>query len=241
MKSKKRKSKVDWKNEIKDWAVVALEKIKSGKFRPKEDTKALRNLYKKVDREDRLNAVIEIQKYIDAAAFSVFQETPETGSRLLDPKLTKYYGQLLTPVRCRLQKSYGRWFIQKMFSLLTGRMLTQFGALRLYAFASVGFTLLFAVAFYLLGIEWTNDSCKIIGPIQYIYFSGTTLATLGYGDLHPISSIGQVVAIIEALAGYLLLGLGVFSISHFLSSGYTPSYNQRSLEKLVQINDKNER
>lgn len=39
--------------------------------------------------------------------------------------------------------------------------------------------------------------------IHSVYFSGVTLLTLGYGDLAPVG-IGRVIALSEALLGYIL-------------------------------------
>lgn len=39
--------------------------------------------------------------------------------------------------------------------------------------------------------------------VHSIYFSGVTLLTLGYGDLAPVG-IGRVIAISEAMIGYIL-------------------------------------
>jgi hypothetical protein len=36
-----------------------------------------------------------------------------------------------------------------------------------------------------------------------LYFSFTTLTTLGYGDIAPVSSIAQSLALLEALTGVL--------------------------------------
>jgi voltage-gated potassium channel len=43
------------------------------------------------------------------------------------------------------------------------------------------------------------------GVIDSLYFSVVTLATVGYGDLVPVTPIGKVFTII-----YLLVGVGVF-------------------------------
>ncbi|WP_080873803.1 potassium channel family protein [Oceanobacillus timonensis] len=39
--------------------------------------------------------------------------------------------------------------------------------------------------------------------VHSIYFSGVTLLTLGYGDLSPVG-IGRIIALSEALIGYIL-------------------------------------
>ncbi len=44
-----------------------------------------------------------------------------------------------------------------------------------------------------------------------IYFSIVTITTLGYGDVMPASTAGQVVALAEVMSGYLMLG-GLISI-----------------------------
>lgn len=48
------------------------------------------------------------------------------------------------------------------------------------------------------------DDVNIIGSLVHsFYFSGVTLLTIGYGDITPIG-IGRLLAIIEALIGYIL-------------------------------------
>ncbi len=44
-----------------------------------------------------------------------------------------------------------------------------------------------------------------------IYFSIVTITTLGYGDVLPASTAGQIVALAEVMSGYLMLG-GLISI-----------------------------
>jgi voltage-gated potassium channel Kch len=48
-------------------------------------------------------------------------------------------------------------------------------------------------------------------PFSAVYYSIVTLTTLGYGDAVPASMSAQVIAIIEALLGYIGLG-GLLSI-----------------------------
>ncbi len=45
------------------------------------------------------------------------------------------------------------------------------------------------------------------------YFSVVTLTTLGYGDVNPASTWGQVIAMVEVISGYIMLGglLSIFS------------------------------
>ena len=47
--------------------------------------------------------------------------------------------------------------------------------------------------------------------ISSIYYSVVTLTTLGYGDVVPVSTAAQIVAMIEVVLGYVMLG-GLLSI-----------------------------
>ena len=46
-----------------------------------------------------------------------------------------------------------------------------------------------------------------------IYFSFVTLTTLGYGDVAPTSVTARMIALIEVIIGYMMLGglLGIFA------------------------------
>jgi voltage-gated potassium channel len=67
----------------------------------------------------------------------------------------------------------------------------------------VGVLLVSGTAFYWSVEDWT--------PIQALYFSVVTLATVGYGDLTPTSDFSRIFTII-----YIFIGLGVLVL--FLSS-----------------------
>jgi voltage-gated potassium channel len=55
---------------------------------------------------------------------------------------------------------------------------------------------------YMLIEGWT--------PIEAVYFCVVTLATVGYGDLHPTTPLGQLFTV-----GYILVGVGI--IAAFIS------------------------
>ena len=56
--------------------------------------------------------------------------------------------------------------------------------------------------------------------IDCFYYSIVTFTTLGYGDIHPVTSIGQIIVILEVLIGYVILGLFVFLISRKIDTKY---------------------
>jgi len=57
-------------------------------------------------------------------------------------------------------------------------------------------------------------------PLKALYFSVVTFATLGYGDIHPITRIGEVLVIIEVLFGYISLGMLVYLLSRIVDKKY---------------------
>ncbi|OCC14300.1 hypothetical protein DBT_2289 [Dissulfuribacter thermophilus] len=70
-------------------------------------------------------------------------------------------------------------------------------------------TLFFAWLYTVVGVDYGDYPT----PISPLYFSVVTLTTLGYGDVVPKTITGQLVAMIEVITGYLMLGglLSIFS------------------------------
>lgn len=61
-------------------------------------------------------------------------------------------------------------------------------------------------------IAYSSSKKIITTPLEALYFSTITITTLGYGDMTPISSLGQKLALLEPLLGLILiiLVIGVF-------------------------------
>ncbi len=74
-------------------------------------------------------------------------------------------------------------------------------------------TLAFASAFALAYTHADVDYGEHYTPLSPFYFSVVTLTTLGYGDSLPASAGAQVLAMVEVLLGYVMLGglLSIFS------------------------------
>jgi hypothetical protein len=83
-------------------------------------------------------------------------------------------------------ESFGRWALTCIFSIL-----------------------IFAGAFWAFGAVASNSSLpdKTLGVWDYIYFSVTTFSTLGYGDLHPVGTIGRALACLDVFAGLTMFGV----------------------------------
>lgn len=86
---------------------------------------------------------------------------------------------------------------------------------------------LFGLIYYMLPSGMLNIEKPPVYNTEYLitclYFSVTTITTLGYGDISPTSSLGQILTMAESIIGIIIIGLFLNSISHTLS--------EKSIEK----------
>ncbi|MGA8079507.1 MAG: ion channel [Xanthobacteraceae bacterium] len=65
----------------------------------------------------------------------------------------------------------------------------------------------FAFVYWLGNAPIANVSSTIPLPLNYFYFSIETLATVGYGDMHPQTDYGHLVATVEIFTGMTFLAV----------------------------------
>jgi uncharacterized protein YjbI with pentapeptide repeats len=84
-----------------------------------------------------------------------------------------------------------------------GRSITRWG---LWIVAQ---TVLFAWLYSMVGVDYGDQPT----PLSPLYYSVVTFTTLGYGDIVPVTPAAQLVAMVEVLFGYVMLGglLSIFS------------------------------
>lgn len=77
-------------------------------------------------------------------------------------------------------------------------------------FVYIGVAILFAALFRYQSV-WNSAAFDrpIETTLDSFYFSVVTLATVGYGDIHPVGSVAKILVIIEVLLGILLLAIMV--------------------------------
>jgi voltage-gated potassium channel len=63
--------------------------------------------------------------------------------------------------------------------------------------------LIFALGYWLMPGCWWESAPKSI--LESVYFSGVTITTLGYGDIHPTHIIPQLLTVYEVLCGFSLI------------------------------------
>jgi len=76
------------------------------------------------------------------------------------------------------------------------------------------------------GIIFVKNNVDVAKPLtanEIIYYSYTTLTTLGYGDITPLTPIGRTVSVLEAIFGQLFLA--------FLVARLVAIYTAKALRK----------
>ncbi len=81
---------------------------------------------------------------------------------------------------------------------------TVLGALCVYLLIGFSFSFIFS------GVAFVSGAPFFVGQSQatssdYLFFSYSTLTTVGYGNLVPVASVGQTLAMLEALFGQIYL------------------------------------
>ncbi len=68
----------------------------------------------------------------------------------------------------------------------------------------------------------------VMSGFTAIYFSFTTLMTVGYGDITPVADVARMLAMIEAMTGTLFVGVMIARLVSLYSAtghGHTPAHN----------------
>jgi Ion channel len=84
---------------------------------------------------------------------------------------------------------------------------TFYGAICVYLLIAMFFASTFALASVLGGHAFfvQIQPPQTTGTIDYLYFSLTTITTVGYGDLTAMGNVGRMLSVLEAILGQLYL------------------------------------
>ncbi len=67
--------------------------------------------------------------------------------------------------------------------------------------------LLFALAYYLLAVHGTDQMAGIETRLDALYFTASTMGTVGYGDIHPVGQLARGVATAHIVFDVVFLAL----------------------------------
>jgi voltage-gated potassium channel len=81
------------------------------------------------------------------------------------------------------------------------------------------FLLLFAAAYTLMSQAQPGAFSEEMSRIDAVYFSVTVFATVGFGDISPVSDPARVVVTIQMIADLLLLGFVLQAVLEAVSRG----------------------
>jgi len=97
--------------------------------------------------------------------------------------------------------------VKRLATHLVVNMNTFYGAICVYLLIAMFFASMFALAAVLSGESFFAQlqPPQKPGTIDYLYFSLTTITTVGYGDLTAGGSVGRMLAVLEAVLGQLYL------------------------------------
>ncbi len=91
-------------------------------------------------------------------------------------------------------------------------LLSAFGPLSLFVLVvlwAMGLITAFALLHWSLGTALSVGNARVdnAGFADFLYFSGTTFFTLGYGDMVPIGAVGRVLSVAESGVGFVFLAV----------------------------------
>jgi voltage-gated potassium channel len=84
------------------------------------------------------------------------------------------------------------------------------GAVRVYLLAGVAWALAFRIVHRLDASAFVGIT--VAAPSEFLYLSFVTLATLGYGDIHPLNPMARMLAYMEAVVGQFYVAVLVATL-----------------------------
>lgn len=69
------------------------------------------------------------------------------------------------------------------------------------------FIVMFATMHYLIGALVSGSYTQPMTRLDALYYTVTTFATVGYGDISPVSQVARLVALLQMVFGLLLVGV----------------------------------
>lgn len=115
-----------------------------------------------------------------------------------------------------LEKLWFRRLLLKIFSAICG-----YGYRPLRTIAASIFTIVFCGIIYwaigFLSPDSFSIKANVLSFIDYVYYSGITFTTIGFGDIVPVNEFIRIFSIIEAITGVSMLSLFIFSLTKSLT------------------------
>lgn len=118
----------------------------------------------------------------------------------------------LVPLTCVCLLVFAVVFVKRFSRIQTARYPVM-AALQTLIFSLLIFMVLFAAIAVQLGAHSSDAYSETLNKVDGFYFSVTTLATVGYGDITPVSTTARVITTIQMLGNLVLLGVALRLVS----------------------------
>lgn len=138
---------------------------------------------------------------------------------LFDILVTVFHPHVESPLSNRFHRV--TWQIFRLCDRLAGARADRWGILGwalpvMIPGLIVSWLAIILVAFALIYLPWITDpavfaraEASVIRLADALYFSGATLTTVGFGDIHPIAWPVRLIAVVEAGSGIITVSLSV--------------------------------
>jgi hypothetical protein len=103
---------------------------------------------------------------------------------------------------------FGAIFVRQMRQIRKARF-PVLRAVEAIALVATLFIVVMASIHYSLAAATPSSYSEVLSRLDALYFTVTTLATVGYGDITPTSSVTRSVTMVQMVLGVALLGAGI--------------------------------
>lgn len=134
--------------------------------------------------------------YLVASTLLTLASIVAPGAHDLSPQITIVGGLLLIITPVAILRRIGTHRVVTTETVL--------GAVCVYLLIGFSFAFIYLAIGYFSGTPFFGSQVQATAN-DYLFFSYTTLTTVGYGNLVPVSSLGQTFAMLEALFGQIYL------------------------------------
>ncbi len=92
-----------------------------------------------------------------------------------------------------------------------------------------------SLAIMVVPLESRSERARIRSLEDALWWATTTVTTVGYGDMVPVTTEGRAIGVLLQMIGVVLFGTLVGSIAYQLNRRHEVYYETRKLQEQVQV------
>jgi voltage-gated potassium channel Kch len=94
-----------------------------------------------------------------------------------------------------------------------------------------------ALGLLIVPVEMSAANSEIKNPFDGVYWAVTTLTTVGYGDIVPVTYLGKIISILLQLVGAMMFGISIALFSMYLNRSQDEFYWNRLFDRLNRLEE----